>query len=125
MATGTVISAAPNPMAKARARRSSSGKADPPARFGGRCGALVRDHVVDRIIHSTLRLPAGQLTQSSRVRLTSPELLEALVVRLAVRDQADLRRRVGACDHPLRELVDRDLAVEADVEHLARRGLRA
>src|SRR5919109_5122590 len=99
MAIGTVISAAPNPTAKATARRSSSGKADPPARFGGRCGALVRDHVVDRVIHSTLRLPAGQLTQCSRVRPAPAELLEALVVGLAVRDQVDLRLRVGACDH--------------------------
>src|ERR671925_421030 len=113
MATGTVISAAPNPMAKASARRSSSGKTDPPARFGARCGALVHDHVVDRIIHSTLRLPAGQLAQRSRVRPAPTELLEPLVVGLAVRDQVDLRLRVGACDHPLRELVDRDLAVEA------------
>ena len=77
MASGTVTSAAPNPIAKASARRSSSGKADPPAGFGVQCGALVQDHVVDRVVHGTFRLPAGQLAQRGSVRLAPAKLLEA------------------------------------------------
>src|SRR5215218_6849098 len=118
MATGTVISEAPNARAKASARRSSSGNADAPVDgVGDDGGALEPDYVVDRIVHRAPGCPACELAERGRVRLAAAELLEALVVRVHVRDEAHIGSRVRAGDHPPGKGEDRDRGVAADVEY--------
>src|SRR5215216_866116 len=104
-------------MAMPVSRRASSGNRRAPAPADP--ALLVEDRVVDRVVDRPRRLPAGQGADRADVRLSPPELLEALAVRVLVRDELDARIAAGALDDPPSELDDRDLRVGADVEHLA------
>src|SRR5918995_2371038 len=102
MANGSVSWTSPAAVAKARMSRSSSGNLLG-LQHGVHASALVEDHVVDRVVDGALGLPSREARQQAGVRLPAAELLEALVVRLRVRHEADLGARARARDHAASE----------------------
>src|SRR3954452_7651151 len=111
MTSGVTLYTTASATIRPTSRRTSSGN-------GGALAprALVGDDVLDGVVDGQLRLPAGQLSYSGRVRLATAELLEALVVGLVVGHENDLRVGSGVVDDAPRELDDRHLGGRPDVE---------
>src|SRR3954454_24803601 len=99
MATGTSNVTATKASRKLPASRSSSGKSYLPRRSG-----LVSDHVVDGAINRVTWGPARGGLQERRLRAPVRDLLEAWLVSLLERDEANVGARLGRRYHAVCEL---------------------
>src|SRR5439155_18922403 len=90
----------------------SAGRLQPRALYA----ALVLGDVGDDVVERARRRPTGQRADLGDVGHAPVHVLEAIVVRLVVGREADLRRRRRERDYALRQLEDRHLRRGTDVE---------